>query len=317
MLKKILLSTLFVLFSTYMFSQNTINFEIDHKLGDVDFEVGLGVQNNIGHDFNVSRLQYYVSEISLTHDGGQTTSINDTWILVDATEPTLVNLGSHNINVVEKINFHIGVNPEVNHDDPSTYPSGHPLAPQSPSMHWGWSSGYRFVAYEGMGSSNYNQIFELHGLGDINYFTTEVNVNASANPNNEVLITLNADYIRGLEGTSLNSGNIVHGEGGDAARVLENFRDYVFTESLLATNDFNDNSFIIYPNPTNTGNVIISSKNNMGSNLNLKVYDVLGREILNKKITSNNFEFQLPRNGIYIAKINDGNLVETIKLISK
>ena len=36
-------------------------------------------------------------------------------------------------------------------------------------MHWGWTSGYRFVCAEGTAGASFNQTFELHGLGNTNY----------------------------------------------------------------------------------------------------------------------------------------------------
>ena len=77
------------------------------------------------------------------------TAIPNKWVLVNASEATEVDLGSHDVTNVEAVHFHIGVDSSVNHSDPASYPMGHPLAPVFPSMHWGWAAGYRFVAIEG------------------------------------------------------------------------------------------------------------------------------------------------------------------------
>ena len=50
-------------------------------------------------------------------------------------------LGSHDITTLESVRFGVGRS-EHNHLDPSAYPGDHPLAPQLPSMHWGWASRY-------------------------------------------------------------------------------------------------------------------------------------------------------------------------------
>ena len=50
-------------------AQNNIQFNIHHKLGDVDFELNAGAKNNIDHDFYFKRVEYYISEISIVHDG--------------------------------------------------------------------------------------------------------------------------------------------------------------------------------------------------------------------------------------------------------
>ena len=71
--------------------------------------------NNIGSTFHFTRVQYYLSQISIIHDGGTETLMEDTWILVNAEEDTQVDLGDHAITQVEAIHFYIGVEEEVNH----------------------------------------------------------------------------------------------------------------------------------------------------------------------------------------------------------
>ncbi len=179
-------------------AQNDINLSIFHKLANEEFNLNQAANNNLEHDFKITRLEYYISEISLIHDGGTETLIEDLWILVNASSKTEVELGNYDINTVEKIVFHIGVDPAHNHLDPSTYEASHPLAPKAPSMHWGWTAGYRFVALEGHGGPALDQLVQLHGLDDKNYFTTEVVLDKTAE-NGILNIQLDADYTRALE----------------------------------------------------------------------------------------------------------------------
>ena len=174
MTKFVLSLTTLLLLSFSVMAQNTVQLNINHKLGTDVFAMNTAAQNNMGNDFNVTRLQYYMAEISIVHDGGTETTITDLYALVDASSATTLDLGSHNINSIEGVNFHIGVDQGKNHADPASYNMGHPLAPKNPSMHWGWTSGYRFIAFEGKGGVNLNQTFELHGLGDVNYFKVTV-----------------------------------------------------------------------------------------------------------------------------------------------
>ena len=55
-------------------------------------------------------------------------------------------MGPWDIEGVRGVKLHLGVDPAHNHADPSTYASDHPLSLQNPTMHWGWSAGYRFMA---------------------------------------------------------------------------------------------------------------------------------------------------------------------------
>ena len=303
-------------------AQNSIQLQINHKLGSSNFALNTAVQNNLGHDFNISRLEYYLSNISITHDGGQTTPISNTWMLVDAADGTSItyDLGTHNITNVEEIRIHVGVESAVNHDDPTTWPSDHPLAPQSPSMHWGWTSGYRFVALEGMGGSSLNQMVQLHGLGDVNYFRNDIVLSTSANSSNEILIALNADYIEALKDIAVNSGNINHGETGDASLILKNFQTDVFSPDTqtMSVDDLNQNQdvFKVFPNPTSSG-IVNLKLSQSSSDIKISVYNLLGKEIVSKCAeNTSNVEIILPRKGMYIAKIIKNNTtLKNIKLI--
>ena len=321
-MKRSLLIAITLLFlNSYMEAQNNVQFVINHKLGEADFAMETGATNNINNDFEVTRLQYYISQISITHDGGMETSIHGLYILVDAEDATQVDLGDHDITVVEKVNFYIGVDEASNHLDPASFDSSHPLAPKFPSMHWGWTAGYRFVALEGKGGSSLNQTIQLHGLEDDNYFKTEVVLNTTAD-NNEIIISLDADYTRALENIDVNSGMIVHGGYGAAKQCLENFRDFVFSasEQPNATIDFSEVSqFEVFPNPAN-GRATISVEATQDFVYQVVVTDILGKQImLFDAVQSNStIDLNIDQAGCYfINLVKEGQPVITKKLITK
>ncbi len=321
MKKLVLLLNAVLILSMSSFAQNNIQLNINHKLGGADFAMEAGAKNNLDNDFEVTRLQYYISEISIVHDGGMETVFDDLWVLVNASEATQVDLGDHNINSVEMVKIHIGVDSEHNHLDPASYQATHPLAPTFPSMHWGWAPGYRFVAFEGYGGINFDQLFQLHGLGDVNYFTTEIPLITEA-ANNEVIIDINADYTRALEDINVNAGVIVHGDYGEAKQCLENFRDYVFTAAngIIPTIDFSEVSkFEVFPNPTN-GHATITLETSQDLNYQVSVTDILGKQILFFDAVNSNSTMDLvfKEAGFYfINLIKEGHPVITKKLISK
>ena len=321
MKNSLLIAISFLMFGVSSYAQNNVQFKINHKLGNADFAMKTGAKNNIDHDFEVTRLEYYISEIVLTHDGGTETAIEDLWILVNAENETQVDLGDHNINMVEKVNFYVGVDPDHNHLDPATFRAPHPLAPQFPSMHWGWTAGYRFVAFEGNGGAAFNQTFQLHGLEDDNYFQTEVALDIEAE-NNEVLISLDADYARALEDINVNSGVIVHGGTDQAKQCLENFRDYVFSPAneTTSTIDFSEVSkFEVFPNPAN-GNATIALEAAQDLNYEVTVTDILGKQSLffDEVRSNSTIDLELSGAGFYfINLIKEGHPVITKKLISK
>ncbi len=302
------------------FAQNNIQVNIHHKLGGVDFALNLGTTNNLNDDFKVARLQYYVSGISLLHDSGTETMIEDLHVLVNATQTTEIDLGDHNIDHVEAIRFHIGVHPDFNNLDPAAYPSGHPLAPTNPSMHWGWAAGYRFVALEGKGGSSYNQTYELHGLGNNNYYMTEVALDLTAE-NGAIVINLDGDYTRILENISVNGGLIVHGDFGAAKQALANFRDYVFSPSSTATStvDFSEvTNFTVYPNPATVGTAVVSIAASQDLTYAVSVTDILGRPVQHIHFVKSNqlIPVETTRPGLFLVHlIKDGQTVITQKLV--
>src|SRR5210317_2115149 len=138
------------LFMLTVFSQQDVILRLDHTLDGEKLQLDESYTHpELGYAFSITRLQYYVSEISIIHDGGQITAVEDTWLLVNASEGDDHNLGGLNITNVEGISFYVGVDHAHNHMDPTIWPAGHPLAPQNPSMHWGWTAGYRFACLEG------------------------------------------------------------------------------------------------------------------------------------------------------------------------
>lgn len=312
MKKLILLPLACLLIQLSSFSQNDIQFNIHHLLGEEAFELEMGTQNNLGHDFKLHRLEYYISEITIIHDGGVFTPVEDVWILVNADESTQINLGSYDINQVEGMNMHIGVDPDHNHLDPASYSADHPLAPKFPSMHWGWAAGYRFLALEGFGSSNYNQLIELHGLEDDNYFRVNIPVTTSAE-NGVVSIDIDADYTRALEDIEVNGGIIVHGGIAQAKKALENFRDYVFSPSGTSTSSYDvqaNNYFDVFPNPSANGAVKLKLDVASNHQYQIQVTNSLGENVLNlvPVLSDTNISIELEQAGFYVITLMEAGV---------
>lgn len=317
-MKKTLL-IIFLAFSLMATAQTDVLLNIHHKLGTADFQMNTAAENNIGHQFNVKRLEYYIAEISIIHDGGTETPMTDVYILANAENPLLENLGNYNITDVEGIKFHIGVDEIRNHEDPTKYRVTHPLGPKSPSMHWGWAAGYRFLAFEGFGGAGFNREFQIHALGDTNYFQRSIDVSASA-VDGVVTIDLDADYSRILENISVENGLINHGETGPAITSLENFRDYVF--SVAGTSSTKDlaqiTEFEIFPNPATNGLVTIDFNSLEKANYQIQISNLLGQIIQISNIENGKSSIQLnsTQKGIYlIGLIKEGAVLTTKKLV--
>ncbi len=280
------------------YAQQEVVFNINHKLGTEDFALNMQSENQ-GEKYIIERLEYYISEISINHDG-VSTNIEDLYLLVNGSEPVSVSLGMIEFQEIESVTFHIGVNEEVNHADPSLWPSDHPLFPKLPSMHWGWTGGYRFVAMEG---NNNGVVWQLHGLGDSNYFTTTIMVEQRES-DGKVHIDLDADYTAALEGIDVASGPISHGETGEARACLINFNERVFTQAGTLSNIVveNDLAFNIYPNPVLNGRVQLDLPSNVTSGqLNIIASD--GRVVESHTLSGETTELQLVNRGVFIAQV--------------
>lgn len=299
-------------------SQVNTELRINHRLGSQTFQLNATGTNNMTQDFQVTRLEYYVTRITVEHDGGQFTAISDdTVALINAADGTYssIELGTLNITNVEGVKFHVGVFAPVNNADPSLYAPSHPLAPQSPSMHWGWSAGYRFLVIEGNAGSGFSQLFQLHCLDNANYFETNVSCSAQMD-GSTMAIMIDADYARGLENIDVASGPITHGAGGEALTALQNFRDYVFSASseTVGVEELMSNNWRLFPNPANENTVNVQFEE-IKEGSRIQVLNVLGQEVLNIKANLSN-ELTVEKSGQYMVNlVLDGKVISSKKLI--
>lgn len=264
-------------------AQQNVTLKINHLLGASPFAMNQTTNNDLNNQFNINRLEYYISEIKLTHDGGQITSVPNTWILVDAAQTVNSPLGSFNITTLESVTFSIGVESPINNADPNLQAAGHALAPKSPSMHWGWAAGYRFVAIEGNTGTNLNQIWQIHALGNRNY-TSQTVITSGRSTNGSLEIILDADYTQALSAITVDGNLLYHGEFNEAVSLLSNFKLNVFTQSTVGLKENSEQvSFKISPNPSN-GEITLHL-NRPSQNVNYQVLDVNGRKVVNGNLT--------------------------------
>ncbi|WP_179315978.1 T9SS type A sorting domain-containing protein [Winogradskyella undariae] len=113
--------------------------------------------------------------------------------------------------------------------------------------------------------------------------------------------------------TSISS---VTGLGGEFNGTYQIFPRYASDiAEALSINEFNANTFSLYPNPTNTGSVTISSTNS--DVMNVQVFNILGKQVKNETLTNNTLNVSNLKSGIYIVKITQNNATTTKKLVIK
>jgi len=298
-----ILSILLVITGSSYGQKNTY-LKINHFLEDEPFALGKTAGNNLGNQFNFSRLDYFISGIKLHHDGGEIHDLSDVYILVTKGEDVDVLLGNLQIETLDSISFYIGVDSANNHADPSLWPSSHALAPKFPEMHWGWASGYRFVAIEGKSGSNLQFDYQIHGLGDQLYKPTII-VTGGNEVNGDLIVELDADYSQGLKDININKNLIVHGSTKEAIPLLFNFNKNVFTKtkSSASAKEIGIGNLQVAPNPLINGTTRVKLKADQLINSKIRVMDASGTIVqeIKKPTLSNDLILLVP--GIYFIEL--------------
>lgn len=315
-----LLPLLLLLWANVHTAQKPVRIIIHHKLGGAPFAMNQPAENNTGDDFIVTRLQYFLSEFTLTHDGGQILRLEDTFALVNAAEATSIDLGVLPVHSVERLDFGIGVPSPENNADPTLWPAGHPLAPGTPSMHWGWAGGYRFIAMEGEAGPSFKTNYQFHPLGNENYQFARILVSATE-VQDTLLLELDADYAEALYDIDVESGPISHGNLWLAPVILGNFRNRVFTPTNSPTAVYEQGEtpgLRIFPNPAD-GLVNVRLDIQKTGIIRVDVFDAGGRFLFRENsMPRHAFSIPLPHAGLFVLRLSDelGNS-SLVRLVSQ
>lgn len=314
-MKNLSLLTLLVVSILTVNAQQDVYLKINHKLGSSNFAFNQTTTNNLSNSFNFDRLEYYIAEITLRYDGGQDTTL-DTYILVDAGSTTNQLLGTFSITSLESISFGVGVNTPYNNDDPNLWPTNHPLAPKSPSMHWGWAAGYRFAAFEGKTGTSMNSVWQIHALGNRNYNLQTIPTSGLTS-GNTTTIELNADYAKAMNNITVNGNLITHGEIAESVTLLNNFTNGVFSIGTVGLKENQLVNFSVSPNPSSK-DILIQFEDNQNGN-ELIITSLNGQVVSKEIITSGNqVTLSISTKGTYLANIyQKGNLIGSQKVIIK
>ena len=83
--------------------------------------------------------------------------------------------------------------------------------------------------------------------------------------------------------------------------------------AVLSNNDFETREFSIYPNPTNTGSVNITSVN--ATPIAVTIFDILGKQVKNETISNNRLDVSNLKSGIYLLRLTQDGATSTKKLV--
>ncbi len=151
-------------------AQNTLSLELTHLFKGQAFALNQEYNDNQQRAVKITSTRYYLSSITITHDNGQETTLEDVYILGEGNVTNYSIDSSYNINSIEGIEFDLGVDYDANHGNTSNFPNTHPLGPKTPPMDWGWPSGYFFLVLHGKvddnGDGTTNKLFQIESFGD-------------------------------------------------------------------------------------------------------------------------------------------------------
>jgi cytochrome c peroxidase len=99
---------------------------------------------------SISRLDGLLSELALQRSDG-TWLKSDRWHVFFSVEKRRLTAIADGLPAEEfkAIRFRVGVDAKTDASDPAVWPPEHPLHPDVCGLHWGWNSGYVFLAIEG------------------------------------------------------------------------------------------------------------------------------------------------------------------------
>ena len=199
-----------------------------------------------------------------------------------------------------------------------------PLDISGYTMEDGYTTRHTFPAQTTIGSGEF---FILFGGGSVDNFNGNSQVSSSGslglnNGGDDVIIKNTAGVVvvtvtysgatdqsicRDPDFTGEFVGHLSHSTN---ARV---FSPGLTNDTPLSINNYQNNLFVMYPNPSNTGFVNIKS-NQMGA-VQAQVFDMLGKQMIDTTVVNERLEVSSLNAGIYIVKLTQNDRTTTKKLI--
>jgi hypothetical protein len=308
------------------FAQKAVYLHLQPRVNGVGFQLNTNYTALDNKVFKLDHFDYYLSEIKLTHDAGQEINLSQDIFLVEPENHTFL-LGNFDLNLIEQLNFTVGVPKKWNlqsgaeSQDISLYPETHPLSFQTPSMYWGWLSGYMHMIIGGFSDSHSDgdpdTYFELHNLGGSNQQLVELNVTQTTTSANQIDIYVDCNIEQWIKNIPLATVGVSHDEVGVNKTILDNVQvEPVFTLANSASLTEIDNSKIT----TWTENQILFVKwETLKEGNKCNIIDQQGKLVQTQLMLNaeGTISFKNLKSGFYLLQLEDknGNLLHAKKTI--
>ncbi len=263
-----------------------LNFELKYNQDPLTLNSEINLADNRGME--LSRLDFYLSNIVLLKGDDLTEeAIPESYILLknnDSYEHMNFTFESLDMTDVRGIRMFVGIDSTTNHEDPSLYVEEHPLALQSPSMHWGWSGGYRFLALNGIVDHDMDLTVDkevaFEVVGDNFYQSFDLMFDEAQNGTTALNIELQFDKL--LEDINMETALILHGAGEKLDAIVDNMISndfFVLDQSSLSLETI-ENDLVVFVNGT-TKSIYVKSEESLTS---FTIYNEVGQVILGGKL---------------------------------
>lgn len=314
---------LFLLVGITANAQVDVSLKLNHTFEGANFQYG-SVYDLNGKAVEISRCQYYLSGFELEHDGGQTTTLPDAYVLASANISDY-DLGQANVTTLEGISFDLGVDSVRNGMGTSSWPSGHPLSAQTPSMDWAWPDGYFFWTIDGKVDGDDDGIpdldFQLHGIGQ--HLLASVNGFSGLNlTGNGITVELYVNVADWLKNIDLRYVGYAHDGLHDNKMVRDNTNpETVFTlDNPLSVGELAEQQSTIYADYTIPYAPTIYYDLVAQEDVTITVIDASGKVVLEAKEQPHQGNFfirkELP-DGIYIINFSNNLKTENLRFVVK
>ena len=127
-----------------------ISFEFDFNVAGDELKLGQAYQIN-GTTVSFDAVNFYIGGIRLTQENGQVIDLSDQYLLGGIGNTATLN-SDLDVSDINNMKFFVGVDPVTNAQEETDFtnrPPTDPLGIQDPSMHWSWSTGYKFLRVDG------------------------------------------------------------------------------------------------------------------------------------------------------------------------
>jgi len=195
----------------------TVSLNFTHMVGPEAFAFNSDYTDDFGNIFQFSRADWYLKVPGFLDHDNVTQILSDINYYKMDPSVTSVTYGQSLPITLHNLQWAVGMDSATNHMDPNTYETGSALANQSPSMHWGWSTGYIFCVLEGLvdidgnGSFDPGETFALHVGMDTNYREgANLHVSTDVVAGEVSTISLDVDYAEFFDGVNLKIDNSTH-----------------------------------------------------------------------------------------------------------